>query len=532
MRISSVCRVLVLAPLACAGLCVVVPRAAHATAVTEFPDNGSEQMARGGAWVARASDPLAAFYNPAGLAGQDTKVTVQANLNLSKTCFTRVKSTADTVNDGVAPGATYPEVCSKSDPFPNPQLAFAYRLSDRVGLGFAVLGPAASGKAKWPDDPTTPQRYMLIDGDALFFTPTLGIGAEVADGFRIGASFQWGIAHLKFSNRSIALNANNLSPAQNDVDAELDVKSMFVPGFTLGTIYSPSDNVDIAGWYKWSAPIVAKGDVTTAYGTGAKTAYGDTSQPNCGDPKLADQNLCGDGDNARFKVAIPMEAKLGVRFHQPREAGQRTSHRRDPLSQDVWDAEVDLTWANNSAVDNLEVRFPGDAKSEGVIPVNGLANGTLPPNADVRHHYKDVIGVRLGGDVNVVRDKLAVRAGAFFETNGQDEVYQNIDFAGGRRIGFALGGTYRIRFNQEKKSALELSLGFGHVFVADQTNDNPNAQGLNGLAGSPCNPTESPTLAGDLCTTGRSKYRANWPVNLGTITNSFNMINVGISYRF
>ncbi len=44
-------------------------RGASATTVLEVGENGSEQMGRGGAWVARASDPLAAFYNPAGLAG-------------------------------------------------------------------------------------------------------------------------------------------------------------------------------------------------------------------------------------------------------------------------------------------------------------------------------------------------------------------------------------------------------------------------------------------------------------------------------
>src|SRR5689334_7548181 len=87
---------------------------AGATSVTEFPDNGSEQMARGGAWVARASDPLAAFYNPAGLAGQETRLTVQANLNFASTCFTRVKAandaTLDTIDGQViAPGGEFPK---------------------------------------------------------------------------------------------------------------------------------------------------------------------------------------------------------------------------------------------------------------------------------------------------------------------------------------------------------------------------------------------------------------------------------------
>src|ERR671927_338973 len=85
------------------------PGAARATNVTEFPDNGSEQMARGGAWVARASDPLATIFNPAGLAGQPSRVTIQSNVIFEHTCFTRVKAANDTTNDPLASAdGTYP----------------------------------------------------------------------------------------------------------------------------------------------------------------------------------------------------------------------------------------------------------------------------------------------------------------------------------------------------------------------------------------------------------------------------------------
>src|ERR1700691_1874150 len=76
-------------------------RGASATTVLELGENGSEQMARGGAWVARASDPLATFYNPAGLAGQETRLTLQGNINVLSTCFTRLKAQNDgTFGDG------------------------------------------------------------------------------------------------------------------------------------------------------------------------------------------------------------------------------------------------------------------------------------------------------------------------------------------------------------------------------------------------------------------------------------------------
>src|ERR1700729_477805 len=84
---------------------------AHATGVEEFPDNGSEQEGRGGAWVARASDPLATFYNPAGLAGQPTRLTVQSNISTQHTCFARVQATGDSTSDGF--NGSYPKVCNQ-----------------------------------------------------------------------------------------------------------------------------------------------------------------------------------------------------------------------------------------------------------------------------------------------------------------------------------------------------------------------------------------------------------------------------------
>src|SRR5687767_10368745 len=118
-------------------------RVAHASNVTEFPDNGSEQMARGGAWIARASDPLATAFNPAGLAGQESRITLQSNFLVQHTCFTRLKAandtsfgSADTLLNG---SGHYPRVCNDIEPTFNPQLALSWRVSERLGLGIAVL---------------------------------------------------------------------------------------------------------------------------------------------------------------------------------------------------------------------------------------------------------------------------------------------------------------------------------------------------------------------------------------------------------
>lgn len=555
-----------------AAAALLAPGSARATNVTEFPDNGSEQMARGGAWVARASDPLATVFNPAGLAGQPSRITIQNNTFIEHTCFTRVQAASDTTIDPLAgPGGTYPRACNDISPTVNPQIGATIRLTERLGLGLLVIGPSSSGEKTFPDFvpdangqlQAAPNRYLMIKQSGIIVFPTVGLGYEIFDNLRIGASFSWGISRLKLASATTSLNTDGATPAGNDTRANIQVQDYFIPAFTLGTLWSATPNIDIAGWYKWSDAIRARGDAGTAAnfytrqnasGDDKGVRYGDTIFEDCGTglPTKA----CGSGDNASLKLPIPMEAKIGIRFHKPRSvpaampsepapgpdgapvapaapaAPSRSSHVRDPLATDVWDIEADLTWANNSVADTIQIRFPGDASGKGTLPVAGVAGGEIPPNADQKRGYKDVVGIRLGGDYNVIPDKLALRAGTFFETSAANPQYQNIDFAASARFGLAFGGTYRIRFGEgDRTSALEIMAGFGHVFFAEQSRTDPNASGAPALAGTSCNKV-SPVPGTQTCEDGSERYRTKWPVNLGTITNSLNVINVGVAYRF
>ena len=141
-----------------------------------------------------------------------------------------------------------------------------------------------------------------------------------------------------------------------------------------------------------------------------------------------------------------MEAKLGFRFHKPRpDLAVRRRTARDPMAQDVFDVEADFTWANDSAFDALQIRFPA---SDGITGTSrSRASRQSRPNADVPHNYNDVVGVRLGGDYNVLPDQLALRAGAFFETAARPNsgLPEHRLRRGATRFGVALGATYRIR---------------------------------------------------------------------------------------
>jgi long-chain fatty acid transport protein len=545
-------------------LSALITTSARASNVTEVPDNGSEQLARGGAWVARASDPLATTFNPAGLAGQPSSVTIQNSLYFHHTCFTRLRSAFDTSQDPMVDATGhFPRVCNDIAPTFNLQIGGTIRISDRLGLGLLIIGPASVGEKDFPEfvndasgnAQAPPNRYLLIKQAGIVLFPSVGVGYEVFDNFRLGASFSWGFAKLRLASAAQSLNTDGTN-SSNDVRANIQIADYFIPGFTLGALFSATPEIDLAGWYKWSDAIRATGDLGTATnyytkqnaaGDDSKVRYGDTIFEDCGTGVANDQQKkpCGSGNNASVKATIPMEAKIGVRYHKPRmrtiegppdadgnptQVTERVArpHTRDPMHDDVYDIELDVTWANDSAADTLEVRFPGDQNGKGLLPVAGVPGGEIPPIGDQRRGFHDVWGFRLGGDYVVLPDKLALRGGAFFETQAATSQYQAPDFDAAMRFGIAAGGTYRIAVGQ--KSAVEVMLGLSHVFYGTLEREDPKADGIQGLAGTSCNKSDpvSPTR----CSDGNERYRTKWPVNLGTITNATNVINVGLAYRF
>lgn len=533
------------------GLFAVLPKTARASNVTEIPDNGSEQMGRGGAWVARASDPLATYFNPAGLAGQRTALTLQANLVFQNTCFSRVKAANDTTFGSsdtlLRPDGTYPEVCSEGGPSIGPQIGGTLRVTSRFSLGLLFIAPSAAGDRRFPsfvNDPSgvpqpSPNRYLQLQQGGIIATPTLGAAYVVNDVLRLGASVSWGFAKIKLSTAALAVNTDN-SNAANDVFAKFQVADHFVPAVQLGSLITPTNDLDVGLWYKWSDSIRARGDVGTAANYFSPQAgRGDTSGIRHADTIFEDcgtglpTNVCKQGSNGRLTLPVPMEAKVGIRYHAPRNPEShvtRDRRVRDPLTQDRWDLEADVTWANNSALDKISVRFPGDATGRGLLP-SAVQGGEIPPNADQVRDYKDVVGLRAGGDYVVLPARLALRGGAFFESSAANPRYQNIDFAASSRFGLSLGGSYRIRTGaREDSGTLEILVAYGHVFFAEQSRTGPNASGTNGIAGTSCN--ASAPASPSRCEDGSERYRTKWPVNLGTITNVANLVNVGLAYRF
>ncbi len=511
-----------------AGALVLLSTSSASANGFEIPENGTEVMGRAGAWTAKADNPMAASLNPAGLAGQPTAFLVNTNLTWQKLCFQRSGTySSDATNGGTRfqgstyGGQAYPEVCKNNgvgDVNIVPQLAFNYAVNEKLGIAFALVTPSSAGKAKWPDQVTlpngdlapAPQRYMLLEQNGVVVSPTLSAGYEVAKGVRFGAGFMWTMAFLKFSNISHATNSVPSDAAEGpnaDLRADLSVKKLFVPGFVLGALITPHEAFDIGAMFKWSADIHAtSGDVTITgpyYGDGKKPANSSVSTP---------ANL------GEFRLPAPWEARIGFRLHPARKDGKvvTSGKRRDLLSSDAFDIELDVTYAHNKTVDQITLLFPpGQPVALGQLTSSA---GFVPADASSPHNWKDTVGVRLGGEVPVLPDQLAVRAGAFYQTVGQDAKFLAIDFLPSAMVGLYLGGTYRI------SPKVDLSVGYGHIFLSGLDNN-----GVGGGYGLVAQETWDPGVCPQ--SPAGQKGRTCNPVNNGKVTGGYNMGSIGVTVR-
>ena len=496
----------------CALLCVA--GSAQATDIFEFPDNGTEQLSRGGAWVARATNPLATFYNPAGLAGQDTGALLNVNLVFNDVCFTRAGE-GETV-EFPSENVPYPgEVCDETAVTPLPSVAGVFQVTDRLGIGLSVTPPSLYGKLAFPEtvDVTnqfgatvpvpSPQRYLLIESDGLVLNTTLGAGYEVADGVRVGAGFIWGLASLNLTNANMSVrptfdSTTNLyvDPRTEDVLAELSVTDLFMPGLVIGALYSPIPELDLGFSLTIQEAFDGHGDLM------AKANYW-TNTGISSNPVLTD-TADTEADLAHFRLPNPMEVRLGARFHWPRDGAATVvaGQERDPIADDVFDVEVDLSYTRNSAYDQIELRFP----DRPVVVVQGTG-GEVPRNGDVPLAIEgDTLGVRVGGEYVVLPDRFAVRAGGWYEPDVQRPEYLNVAVVASQRIGLAAGVLVRVEM-------IDIEAGYMHVFFEDVDNGgNGRVRAISGL-----------TNEGN---------RSPYAINGGKVTQSANIVSVGATARF
>jgi long-chain fatty acid transport protein len=499
---------------------------ARADSGLDSPEAGVVQVGRGSAWVARADDPTAAFYNPAAMVTQPHGVHLGAHLLIRQHCMERLDENGQPVSPGPGTLAPPDEVCADILPLPNPQVAGSIRLHRHVALGLAVVAPHGHGLTEWPATITypnsrgfdqelpAPTRYLALESQGLLLYPTVSLGVAILKELSLGAGFIWGVASVKFAAMAEAVS----QPQDNfdtDVRAQIDGVDGFVPGFVVSALGAPHERVDIGAWFKWMDAVRMDVDLHT------QANYYDGSGAVDEDAIADPQNNTKVNDAGRFKLPIPMEARLGVRYHHPRDdtRGPQEMFKRDDgwmrdaMTEDLFDVEVDFTWAHNSAVDAVELRFQPN------IFINGTSAGIVPENGDVPHNWTDVFGARLGGEFVIIPDFVAVRAGGFFESQGADDQYMNLDFHLGWRAGASAGATVRLG---GPGFHVDLSLAYQHTFFGSL--DNGGQGGVRALSGDRTTGSTTPDPSDD--------FRSINFKNGGRTTSMLDEIALGATFRF
>ncbi|MFN7131962.1 MAG: OmpP1/FadL family transporter, partial [Myxococcales bacterium] len=440
----------------------------------EYPDNGAAALGMGGAFVAKADDPTALYYNPAGIVGQDgLNLLLDANVARHDVRFQRrelpyvrcVPNPQDesqticreTTNPSVR-GSENTVVQNEAGWFPVPFLAATYTVDlkerGKLGFGLGAFGPSAVGsylyappdysdanfdaaRNRYTNDPrvTSPQRYALIESNTIIAYPTASVAYQYRDWLAAGASFQYVYVNAAFSQAVTDLLpdlfANEEHPECNtsqhgtcgpdryrDEDPTADtVVNLNVsnarPIFTgiFGLRSKLHDRVTVGASWRPGFTVSGAGTLDLQLSRFARGFGAEVS-----------------GNRATLNFRMPHVLRGGVRVK----------------ILEGLEAELDGVIEGWSVLkqfeivpEDIEVRIAALNSTRKVAPI------VVPKN------FQNAYSGRLGVEYRLPLDLPAelfvkVRGGFFYETSAVPLEYTNIDFANWQRMGETVGFTIGI----------------------------------------------------------------------------------------
>ncbi|AKF08133.1 hypothetical protein DB32_005282 [Sandaracinus amylolyticus] len=515
----------------------------------EFAAHGTRQLGRGGAWAARADDPLALYYNPAMLADlPDSQVLANVHVGFWDACVDRQGTYGSVIPGGTASdnifdseggnpdawlGDEMPSVCNSGYPQPIPWVLGSIRLLPELGIAFGITAPSGIGNATWGNTGEgrfgtvdtanglrpSPVRYGLAQQDVLLAHPSIGVGWRPADFIRIGFTFQWGIANVRFMNFTSAGVLGAPEDPFGDIRTELHAFDWFVPAGILSVHVQPHPNFDIMVGGRISDAI---GGATAAEGhLDLNTSYFSRDEQWQSTPNRIDGVTLRAGQPWQFQLAMRYADRIRPRSWERGFEAAVQNVVNDSMYSENFDIELDVVYELNSQVGDFVVRLPTGASV--------IAGGTAVPVPAVQpipHGWGDVLGIRLGGDWNIIPGQIAARAGFHTEIPLAQSRYQIQDFINGYRFGLHVGATFRIE-------RFDISIAYAHIFQLDTTITDGNFRAVS------ANSSEG------MCA-GGGGYDPNNPVvdagcypqgygavtNNGTYSAEYNVLSVGATYHF
>lgn len=430
----------------------------------EVPDLGTVALGRGAAFVARADNLSAFYYNPAGLSKQKgPNVMLGVNMLHSKVEFLRsgndreieiapgvqVQNPSKDYStyqplDGIPPEA-FSTVTLEGGGFPSttgsgpigllPSLIFNW--GDVLGIeGLAIAGgilpPTSFGAPKYPDDGA--QRYALRDAHFLIMHPGVGVSYAFNRYIQVGAVFMSGFALLKqsqairpFPQKDDIVNFNE--DLDGDAHLKVDVADHFMPTGVIGVLSNPLDWLEIGLAIKLPMYIKAKGKVEY---TAPKVAFRNSA-------------LVKGQDDVTLSQHFPLAVRLGARY----------IHER-------FDVELDFVFENWASLDGFDIDMEAVLDEDTTDPNSPKED---MPDTLVPKHFRNTYCVRLGGDIVVWPKHITVRLGGYVQSSAYPKNFDtfSLDFPFATQIGLSGGITWHAM------KYLDVHAGYMHVFQPDVT---------------------------------------------------------------
>ena len=416
------------ARLACASLAASAIACASSAAKAggfEIPDTGAQSLGRGAAFVAKADDGTAIYYNPAGLARQrGTRLYGGGNLYLHAFEFQRSGSFPDDPNDPATPWGQrpFPAVTNSAGPFFTPFLAAStdFASLDRLTVAIGLFTPSSVGNRTFPlaiRNAPAASRYDFIQSRSKIVYPTASLAYRVTPWLDLGLSAHLVLASFDQTSVSNAdlgqcMTAGEYQPC--DSRNTLVATATTFAG-TLGALIRPSASLAFGLSVRTPVSIVATGVLTPS------------------PPKTLAVTLAP--GQAFLTTKLPLVIRAGGRYIKM------------DGDFEVYDLELDTTYEGW-----------GSAQGDGPrlqIPVLGAFK-----NIDtlVVHGYTNTFSVRVGGAYNLdaLDGVLTVRAGGFFDSPATSFQYTRLDFDTLTKIAGTFGFGY-------KHGALGFDVGYAAV---------------------------------------------------------------------
>jgi long-chain fatty acid transport protein len=321
----------------------------------QLNEHGARAMAQAGAFAARANDPSAIFFNPAGLSYlRGAHIMAGATL--------------------IAPANTYygpsnlnsnEEWKMESQVFYPPNLYITNTWTDGMlkglAVGVGVSTPFGLG-TKWDDDWVGRAVTRHIELQTFYVMPT--ISYAINDFVSVGAGL-----NVVFSNVSMSRAVTNFEP---EMDLELEGTGDVAYSWNIGVMLRPMEDISFGFTYRAETEIKFNG--TANFHPPASLA-----------PMFP-------GGDVKTGLNAPATWFAGIAW-SPSES---------------FDIEFDFQGIQWSSYKELTIDFVTDAKN-----TPGVAQDGVTPPKD----YEDAWIARLGAEYRVPGMGLALRAGYFYDSN-------------------------------------------------------------------------------------------------------------------